>query len=173
MDTAENVREGSDRPRGGFLRSRSFALVRVAVSLAIVAGLVFKLSPDDIAHTVRDADPWLLLAALALMFASQAMVIGKWAFLLRARSVHAAGHAPGPRRCYDLGVRHGHAEYDQNHENPGDHAGAKQNPFPLRLVQHNVLSSARSCAGGLRDRVLANLDRRKGNYAANSGVGCM
>lgn len=87
MDTEENARDGSERRPGGFLRSRSFALVRLAVSLAIVAGLILKLSPGDLARTLRDADPGLLVAALALMFSSQVMVIVKWAFLLRARGV--------------------------------------------------------------------------------------
>jgi len=61
--------------------------VRLAVSLAVVAGLVIKLSPGEIARTVRDADPWLLLAALLLMLVAQVLVLLKWSMLLRARGV--------------------------------------------------------------------------------------
>lgn len=70
-----------------FLASRLFVVVRVAVSLAVVAGLLIKLSPGDVASTVRDADARLLLAALALMLLSQALVVAKWRFLLNARGV--------------------------------------------------------------------------------------
>jgi uncharacterized membrane protein YbhN (UPF0104 family) len=70
-----------------FLGSRLFVVVRVAVSLAVVAGLVIKLSPGDIAGTVRDADVPLLVAALALMVLSQALVVLKWDVLLRARGI--------------------------------------------------------------------------------------
>ena len=70
-----------------FLASRLFVVVRVAVSLAVVAGLLIKLSPGDVASTVRGADARLLLAALALMLLSQALVVAKWRFLLHARGV--------------------------------------------------------------------------------------
>lgn len=66
---------------------RVFAAVRVAVTLAILAGLLIKLSPGDLRDAFADADPLLLIAALALMFIVQAMVVLKWAALLRARGV--------------------------------------------------------------------------------------
>jgi uncharacterized membrane protein YbhN (UPF0104 family) len=75
-------------PRTGFLSSRLFALVRVAATLAVVAGLVIKLR-GDLTDTIRDANPWLLLAALGLMFVVQALVVVKWVVLLRARDVRA------------------------------------------------------------------------------------
>jgi len=71
------------------MQSRLFALVRVAVTLAIVAGLIIKLSPGDLRDTIRDADPALLAAALALMFVVQLFVALKWLVLLRARDVDA------------------------------------------------------------------------------------
>jgi uncharacterized membrane protein YbhN (UPF0104 family) len=59
------------------------------VSAAIVAGLVYKLSPSDLRDAVADADPWLFAAAAALMFAVQLLVAVKWAVLLRARDIDA------------------------------------------------------------------------------------
>lgn len=73
--------------RGGFMRGRLFSVIRVAVTLAIVAGLMLKLSPGDLRDTVAGSDPWLLLAAAAMMFAVQALVAVKWAVLMRAREV--------------------------------------------------------------------------------------
>ena len=66
------------------MRSRLFAILRIVATAAIIAGLVYRLSPGDIADTARDADVPLLLGALALMFATQALVVVKWAALLRA-----------------------------------------------------------------------------------------
>jgi uncharacterized membrane protein YbhN (UPF0104 family) len=84
------VASAPDAPAAaGFLSGRAFAAIRVAATLAIVAGLIFKLSPGDLASTLRDADPWLLLAALALMALVQALVVVKWLVLLRARDVRA------------------------------------------------------------------------------------
>jgi uncharacterized membrane protein YbhN (UPF0104 family) len=78
-----------DAADGGFLSSRLFAAVRVVATLAIVAGLVFKLKPAKLAGTARDADLWLLLAALGVMAVVQALVVMKWLVLLRARDVQA------------------------------------------------------------------------------------
>lgn len=80
---------GPDAARGGFLAGRAFAAIRIAVTLAIVAGLIFKLSPGDLASTLRHASPWLLLDALALMAVVQALVVVKWLVLLKARDVQA------------------------------------------------------------------------------------
>lgn len=74
--------------RSGFLASRTFAAVRVAATLAVVAGLLIKLR-GDLLDTVRDADPWLLLTALGLMAVVQALVVVKWLALMRARDVAA------------------------------------------------------------------------------------
>lgn len=84
-----DVNAGAPEARAGFLQSRLFALVRVAVTLGILAGLVIKLSPGDLRDAVRDADPWLLLAAAGLMLVVQALVAVKWMLLLRARDVAA------------------------------------------------------------------------------------
>ena len=78
----------SDAQRSGFLSSRAFASVRIAATLAVVIGLLFKLR-GDLFDTIRDANPWLLLAALGLMFVVQALVVVKWVVLLRARDVAA------------------------------------------------------------------------------------
>ena len=72
----------------GFLSSRLFAFVRVAATLAVLAGLVYKLKAD-LAGTIRDADPWLLLAALGLMTVVQGLVVVKWVVLMRVRDVRA------------------------------------------------------------------------------------
>ncbi|MBI5284131.1 MAG: flippase-like domain-containing protein [Chloroflexi bacterium] len=61
----------------------------MAATLAIVGGLIFKLSPGELADTLRASDAWLLLAALALMCVVQALVVVKWLVLLRARDVEA------------------------------------------------------------------------------------
>jgi uncharacterized membrane protein YbhN (UPF0104 family) len=81
---APNEPEG---PRSGVLQSRLFSVVRVVVTLAIVVGLIVKLSPNDLRDTVTDADPLLMLAAAALMFVVQAMVAVKWLVLVRAREI--------------------------------------------------------------------------------------
>ncbi len=64
--------------------------MRVAATLAIVAGLIAKLSPGDLVDTARDSNLWLLLAALGVMVVVQALVVVKWMTLLRARDVEAA-----------------------------------------------------------------------------------
>jgi len=90
LGTDADVASAPDAPAAaGFLSGRAFAAIRVAATTAIVAGLLFKLSPGDLASTLRDADPWLLLAALALMVLVQALVVVKWLVLLRARDVEA------------------------------------------------------------------------------------
>ncbi|MBF6598952.1 MAG: flippase-like domain-containing protein [Dehalococcoidia bacterium] len=82
-----NAAAAPDPQRSGFARSRTFAILRVVATAAIVAALVYRLSPADIAGTVRHADVPLLLAALAAMLLTQALVVCKWTALLRARDV--------------------------------------------------------------------------------------
>jgi uncharacterized membrane protein YbhN (UPF0104 family) len=86
------VANAPDAARSGILSSRIFAAIRVAATLAIVAGLIIKLSPGDLADTFRHANLWLLLAALALMALVQALVVVKWLVLLNARDVDAPLH---------------------------------------------------------------------------------
>jgi uncharacterized membrane protein YbhN (UPF0104 family) len=78
---------------GGFFSrlggSRLFAAVRIVATLAIVAGLIFKLSPRELWDTGRDADLLLLLAAFGLMCVVQALVVVKWLRLLSARAIDA------------------------------------------------------------------------------------
>jgi uncharacterized membrane protein YbhN (UPF0104 family) len=64
--------------------------VRVAATAAIVGGLIFKLSPGELSSTARNANIWLLMAALGVMVLVQALVLIKWLVLLRARDVDAA-----------------------------------------------------------------------------------
>src|SRR6185295_8225976 len=93
LGTGGDVANAPDAARsGGFLSSRIFAAIRVAATLAIVAGLFVKLSPGDLADTFRHANLWLLLAALALMTLVQALVVVKWLVLLNARDVDAPLH---------------------------------------------------------------------------------
>ncbi len=92
---------GSEAAKGGFLSGRLFAAVRVIATLAIVAGLIVKLSPGDLGDTVRHSNLWLLLAALGLMVGVQALVVVKWLVLLRARDV--AAPLPQVVRAYCVG----------------------------------------------------------------------
>jgi len=71
----------------GIFNTRLFAVARVAVTAAIIAGLVIKLSPGKLADTARDADPRLLAAAGGMMLLVQVMVVVKWRTLLIARDV--------------------------------------------------------------------------------------
>jgi len=84
-----NAGATADRPAPGVLGGRAFAVVRIAVTLAILAGLILKLSPGELRATFRAADAPLLLAALALMCVVQALVVVKWRVLLAARDVRA------------------------------------------------------------------------------------
>jgi uncharacterized membrane protein YbhN (UPF0104 family) len=88
LDIDANAAE-PNAPAGGFFSSRLFSIVRVIATAAIVAGLIFKLSPGELSSTIRDADPWLLLAVVGMMFVVQGLVIVKWMVLLRARDVDA------------------------------------------------------------------------------------
>ncbi|HYM14059.1 MAG TPA: lysylphosphatidylglycerol synthase transmembrane domain-containing protein [Dehalococcoidia bacterium] len=90
-----------DQARPSALRGRAFAAVRIVTTLAIVAGLIWKLSPSDLAKTLRHSNPWLMLLAVAMMVAVQALVIIKWRVLLRARDV--ALPAPALIRAYCVG----------------------------------------------------------------------
>ena len=87
MDIGEDADELSTERRGGFFSSRLFAFVRIAASLAIVAGLVIKLSPRELSSTFREVDVALLVAVAGLMALVQGLVVVKWSVLLRARDV--------------------------------------------------------------------------------------
>lgn len=86
MAIEENALDGSE-PARGFLQGRLFAAVRVAVTLAIVIGLIARLSPDELRQTVRDANLWMLAGAALMMLLVQALVAIKWTVLMRARDV--------------------------------------------------------------------------------------
>ena len=89
MGIEGNVAGGPDAAKGGFFSGRLFAAVRVIATLAIVTGLIFKLSPGELSQTIRDSNIWLLVAALAVMVVVQTLVVVKWLVLLRARDVEA------------------------------------------------------------------------------------
>ena len=91
MVTDADAAARPDAREGSALRGRAFAALRVAISLAIIAGLIWKLSPGDLADTLRHSDPWLMLLAAVMMIAVQALVIIKWRVLLLARDVRLAG----------------------------------------------------------------------------------
>jgi uncharacterized membrane protein YbhN (UPF0104 family) len=101
LDTDVDAAAPPDHREGSTLRGRAFAALRVAVSLAIVAGLIWKLSPGDLADTLRDSNPWLIILAALLMIAVQALVIVKWRVLLLVRDVRLAG--PELVRAYCVG----------------------------------------------------------------------
>lgn len=71
------------------LRDRLFSAGRVAVTLAVLAGLLFTLGPREIADVVVDAGPWLLAAAALLMVPVQLLVVAKWYWLTRGRGIDA------------------------------------------------------------------------------------
>lgn len=101
MDIDVDAAGRPDGAGGGFLGGRAFAVIRVVATLAIVVGLIWKLSPGDLAGTLRDSNPWLMLLAVAMMLAVQALVVVKWHVLMRARGV-----APAPAelvRAYCVG----------------------------------------------------------------------
>jgi glycosyltransferase 2 family protein len=87
IDADAAVAPEPEAPRRGFLQSRLFSFVRIAVTLAIVAGLIVKLSPGGLRDTIAGSDPLLLVAAAALMFVVQALVAVKWLVLVRVRGI--------------------------------------------------------------------------------------
>lgn len=101
MDIDADAAAPPDSPEGSTFRGRAFAALRVAVSLAIIAGLIWKLSPGDLADTLRHSDPWLILLAAAMMVVVQALVIVKWRALLLVRDVRLSG--PELVRAYSIG----------------------------------------------------------------------
>lgn len=80
--------------RGGALK-RLWPLVRLAVTGALLVGLLAKLSPSRLAATISDADPLYLVWTALLLLLVQALVVVKWHALVRARGmqVPAAGLA--------------------------------------------------------------------------------
>lgn len=82
-------------------RARLAATARIVATLAILAALVVKLSPAEIAGVVRDARPWPLVGAAALMALVQTLVVVKWWWLLRGRGVAADPQLLG--RSYFIG----------------------------------------------------------------------
>lgn len=89
MGIDASAADAPDAGRGGFLGSRAFAVVRVVATVAVLAGLVLKLSPGELTDTFRASNGWMLGAAFALMLVVQALVVVKWVVLLRARDVEA------------------------------------------------------------------------------------
>ena len=69
------------------LRDRLWAALRLALTAGILAGLIYKLSPGEIARTAGDARPWALVAAALLMAPVQLLVLAKWRWLTRARGI--------------------------------------------------------------------------------------
>ena len=88
-ETSDAAAAEADAPPARFTGGWLFAAVRVGVTLAILAGLMTKLSPGEIRATFRAADAGLLFAALVMMCVVQALVVVKWRLLMRARNVAA------------------------------------------------------------------------------------
>lgn len=81
--------------------ARLAAVARIAATIAMLAALVVKLSPAEIAGAVHGARPWPLVGAAALLALVQALVVVKWWWLLRGRDVAAGGQLVG--RSYFVG----------------------------------------------------------------------
>lgn len=64
-----------------------FGLLRAAVSAAVVAGLLLKLSPGRLGSAIRGADPVYLLWAGLLLLAVEVLVILKWRVLALSRGL--------------------------------------------------------------------------------------
>lgn len=77
------------RRRGLVTRRRLLGAARIVATGAILAALVLKLSPGEIASAVRDARPWPLAAAAITMALVQALVVVKWWWLARGRGISA------------------------------------------------------------------------------------
>lgn len=65
-------------------------IVRVVVSVGLLGFLFYKTGPDKIVNAVRAADPWMVVAIFALMFAEHLHGTYKWMILLR----HTASNVP-------------------------------------------------------------------------------
>jgi uncharacterized membrane protein YbhN (UPF0104 family) len=88
-DEEERKRQEGEAAGGGFMQSRLFSIVRVVATLAILVGLIIRISPEELLETMRDADPWLLVAAFCVLVITQVLVIAKWVTLLRNRDIDA------------------------------------------------------------------------------------
>lgn len=90
MTPAAAVNPGPGSPMvPSFLRRRKALLVvlKVALSFALFAYVVAKVSPGNVWATIRPADPRLLLAAAALFLFSSLVGSWLWGRLLRAQGV--------------------------------------------------------------------------------------
>ena len=63
--------------------------MRVVATLAILVGLIIRISPEELLDTMRDANPWLLATAFCVLVITQMLVIAKWLTLLRTRDIDA------------------------------------------------------------------------------------
>ncbi len=71
-------------------RQRLLAAARLLATIGILIGLVYRLSPGEIADAAGGARLWPLVAAGALMVPVQALVVVKWRWLVRGRGVAAS-----------------------------------------------------------------------------------
>jgi uncharacterized membrane protein YbhN (UPF0104 family) len=87
------------RPRA-LTRRRLAGLARIAVTAGMLAALVAKLSPRELASVAAGARLWPLAAAAAVMALVQGLVLLKWWWLTRGRGIAASGQLLG--RSYFL-----------------------------------------------------------------------
>ncbi|HWQ29171.1 MAG TPA: lysylphosphatidylglycerol synthase transmembrane domain-containing protein [Dehalococcoidia bacterium] len=90
----------SGRRRRILTRGRLTGAARVAVTAGLLAALVAKLSPGEIARAIGDARPWPFVSAALVLALVQGLVVVKWWWLARGRGIDAGGHLLG--RSYFL-----------------------------------------------------------------------
>jgi hypothetical protein len=71
-------------------RKRLFDLLKILVSLALIAVILRSVDVEALWKTVRGADPWYLLAALAVVMAGVALRSYRWQILLHDQEVRAS-----------------------------------------------------------------------------------
>jgi hypothetical protein len=71
-------------------RKRLFDLLKILVSLALIAIILRSVDVEALWKTVRGADPWYLLAALAVVMAGVALRAYRWQILLHDQEVRAS-----------------------------------------------------------------------------------
>ena len=72
------------------LKKRLFNLIRIVVSVGLLAYLFYMVGPDKILTAIRQSDPWMILAIFVLMFAEHLHGTYKWMILLR----HTSSNVP-------------------------------------------------------------------------------
>ncbi len=67
-------------------------LLRVAVSVALIGWILYKVDRQQLLSTIRGLDPWLMLAAIGSCLAVHAICAWRWQVLLAGRGVRMRFH---------------------------------------------------------------------------------